>query len=227
MTSSPRIFYEDILKGKSEIGKKKSKKTFASQSSHGLKYHAMTDPNKAASNNISHDGGLDVAPNENVTYDTDTNATVSFLLGKSKASKDIKQTVTQLRGSERTTPSSTKEFQNGEITYENYNDIGLSLEFLNETVDCIHLYNETNNTDFTPFPRGQRIVPPFDIDFAKDAAKDVVSKLGEPTSKGGTGVQIFIVYEMLGIKISFNANDWEQAGASIHSMAVWKASEGE
>ena len=146
---------------------------------------------------------------------------MSFLLGKSKASKDIKQTVTQLR-SERTTPTSTKEFQNGEITYENYNDIGLSLEFLNETVDCIHLYNETKYTDFTPFPRGQRIVPPFDIDFAKDAAKDVVSKLGEPTSKGGTGVQIFIVYEMLGIKISFNANDVNKPERVFLSMAVWK-----
>ena len=66
---------------------------------------------------------------------------------------------------------------------------------------------------------------PFGIDFEEDTAKDVVGKLGEPTSKGGTGVQIFIVYEMLGIKISFNALDWENAGASIHSMAVWKASD--
>ena len=148
---------------------------------------------------------------------------VSSLLGKSKS--DARATVgKELRGGgggEKGKPTSTKSFQNGYIEYENYEDIGLSLEYLNERVDCAHVYNETK-TEFTPF-RGGAL--PFGIDFAKDTAKDVVRKLGEPTSKGGTGVQIFIVYEILGIKISFNANDWEQAGASIHSMAVWKASD--
>ena len=147
---------------------------------------------------------------------------VSSLLGKSKS--DARTTVgKELRGEggEKGKPTSTKSFQNGYIEYENYEDIGLSLEYSNERVDCVHVYNETK-TEFTPF-RGGAL--PFGIDFAKDTAKDVVRKLGEPTSKGGTGVQIFIVYEILGIKISFNANDWEQAGASIHSMAVWKASD--
>jgi len=146
---------------------------------------------------------------------------VSSLLGKSKS--DARATVgKELRGGgEKGKPTSTKSFQNGNIEYENYENIGLSLEYLNERVDCVHVYNETK-TEFTSF-RGGAL--PFGIDFAKDTAKDVVRKLGEPTSKGGTGVQIFIVYEMLGIKISFNANDWEQAGASIHSMAVWKASD--
>jgi len=153
---------------------------------------------------------------------------VSSLLGKSKS--DARATVAkELRGGggggggggEKGKPTSTKSFQNGYIEYENYEDIGLSLEYSNERVDCVHVYNETK-TEFTPF-RGGAL--PFGIDFAKDTAKDVVRKLGEPTSKGGTGVQIFIVYEILGIKISFNANDWEQAGASIHSMAVWKASD--
>jgi hypothetical protein len=145
---------------------------------------------------------------------------VSSLLGKSKS--DARATVgKELRGGEKGKPTSTKSFQNGNIEYENYEDIGLSLEYLNERVDCVHVYNETK-TEFTSF-RGGAL--PFGIDFEKDTAKDVVRKLGEPTSKGGTGVQIFIVYEMLGIKISFNANDWEQAGASIHSMAVWKASD--
>jgi len=153
---------------------------------------------------------------------------VSSLLGKSKS--DARATVAkELRGGggggggggEKGKSTSSKACQNGYIENENNEDIGLSLEYSNERVDCVHVYNETK-TEFTPF-RGGAL--PFGIDFAKDTAKDVVRKLGEPTSKGGTGVQIFIVYEMLGIKISFNANDWEQAGASIHSMAVWKASD--
>tara|TARA_B110000444_G_C18727180_1_gene541479 strand:- start:56 stop:712 length:657 start_codon:yes stop_codon:yes gene_type:complete len=155
----------------------------------------------------------------------------TLLLGKNKA--ESRETIERWRGTanggrKSGNPTSEKSFQNGEILYENYADLGFSVEFLRESVDCVHLYNETK-TDFVPFRGGGKggKMPslPFGIDFEEDTAKDVVGKLGEPTSKGGTGVQIFIVYEMLGIKISFNALDWENAGASIHSMAVWKASD--
>lgn len=157
----------------------------------------------------------------------------TLLLGKNKA--EARETIERWRGTatggrKGGNPTSEKSFQNGEILYENYADLGFSVEFLRESVDCVHLYNETK-TDFVPFRggggKGGGKMPslPFGIDFEEDTAKDVVGKLGEPTSKGGTGVQIFIVYEMLGIKISFNALDWENAGASIHSMAVWKASD--
>ncbi len=156
----------------------------------------------------------------------------TLLLGKNKA--EARETIERWRGTanggrKSGGPTSEKSFQNGEILYENYADLGFSVEFLRESVDCVHLYNETK-TDFVPFRGGGKgggKMPslPFGIDFEEDTAKDVVGKLGEPTSKGGTGVQIFIVYEMLGIKISFNALDWENAGASIHSMAVWKASD--
>jgi len=155
----------------------------------------------------------------------------TLLLGKNKA--EARETIERWRGTANGgrkggNPTSEKSFQNGEILYENYADLGFSVEFLRESVDCVHLYNETK-TDFVPFRGGggggKMPSLPFGIDFEEDTAKDVVGKLGEPTSKGGTGVQIFIVYEMLGIKISFNALDWENAGASIHSMAVWKASD--
>ena len=155
----------------------------------------------------------------------------TLLLGKNKA--EARETIERWRGTANGgrkggNPTSEKSFQNGEILYENYADLGFNVEFLRESVDCVHLYNETK-TDFVPFRGGGKggKMPslPFGIDFEEDTAKDVVGKLGEPTSKGGTGVQIFIVYEMLGIKISFNALDWENAGASIHSMAVWKASD--
>lgn len=80
----------------------------------------------------------------------------TLLLGKNKA--EARETIERWRGTANGgrkggNPTSEKSFQNGEILYENYADLGFSVEFLRESVDCVHLYNETK-TDFVPFRGG-------------------------------------------------------------------------
>ena len=155
----------------------------------------------------------------------------TLLLGKTKQRREKPSNGGEIATAEEKaeTRRAKNRFKTARFCVENYADLGFSVEFLRESGLCSSV--QRNGNGFCSFSEEEEekeeenAFVAFCIDFEEDTAKDVVGKLGEPTSKGGTGVQIFIVYEMLGIKISFNALDWENAGASIHSMAVWKASD--
>ena len=48
-----------------------------------------------------------------------------------------------------------------------------------------------------------------------------MERLGEPTQKGGTGLQIWMTYEHLGLKVDLAAGDWEDGDAPVRGASIW------
>jgi hypothetical protein len=146
-----------------------------------------------------------------------------------KKLNDLVQSLRNIRGSNNSNNNSNNSnsnsnkctgvdcFPKDDVVYVRYDDVGLSVELRDKTVDAIHLYNEHAFRGIGKFLG----VVPHGIDFARDTAMDVVNNLGEPDTKGGIGAQIFVQYERIGVKITFNSNDWETPSASIASASIW------
>jgi len=102
--------------------------------------------------------------------------------------------------------------------------LGVSLCFENGVLDSLHFYSE-GVEGFGGFrgalPHGLRLSATEGAEV--DCGRTVVERLGEPTAKGGTGRQIWMTYEHLGLKIDLAAVDWEDGGAGLRGVSLWCA----
>jgi hypothetical protein len=111
--------------------------------------------------------------------------------------------------------------------YVSYKPLGISLCFEKGILDCVHAYAEGVD-GFNAFvgelphelklgaPPGSTTTP------GPDRARSVVSRLGEPSQKGGQGRQVWMTYADLGVKVDVAAVDWEDGDAPIKGVSIWK-----
>ena len=109
--------------------------------------------------------------------------------------------------------------------YISHKALGVSLCFEQGLLDCVHVYAEGVD-GFAGYrgtlPHDLRVCDECDGAPA-DCGRSVVERLGEPTSKGGTGRQIWMTYEHLGLKVDVAAVDWEDGGAAVRGVSLWSA----
>ena len=101
---------------------------------------------------------------------------------------------------------------------------GVALCFEKGVLDCVHVYADAVD-GFSGYrhelPHGLRLTHDPETGAKPDCGRTVVERLGEPTQKGGTGRQIWMTYEHLGLKVDLAAVDWEDGDAPVRGASIW------
>ena len=110
--------------------------------------------------------------------------------------------------------------------YVSHKALGVSLCFEKGVLDCVHVYADAVD-GFSGYrhelPHGLRLTHDPETGAKPDCGRTVVERLGEPTQKGGTGRQIWMTYEHLGLKVDLAAVDWEDGDAPVTGASIWVA----
>lgn len=110
--------------------------------------------------------------------------------------------------------------------YVSHKALGVSLCYEKGVLDCVHVYADDVD-GFSGYrhelPHGLRMTPCSETGAKPDCGRTVVERLGEPTQKGGTGRQIWMTYEHLGLKVDLAAVDWEDGDAPVRGASIWVA----
>ena len=108
--------------------------------------------------------------------------------------------------------------------YVSHKALGVSLCFEKGVLDCVHVYADAVD-GFSGYrhelPHGLRLTHDPETGAKPDCGRTVVERLGEPTQKGGTGRQIWMTYEHLGLKVDLAAVDWEDGDAPVRGASIW------
>jgi len=108
--------------------------------------------------------------------------------------------------------------------YVSHKALGVSLCFEKGVLDCVHVYADAVD-GFSGYrrelPHRLRLTHDPQTGAKPDCGRTVVERLGEPTQKGGTGRQIWMTYEHLGLKVDLAAVDWEDGDAPVRGASIW------
>jgi hypothetical protein len=123
---------------------------------------------------------------------------VREIIGLSKNNEKVIQFISSTTEN---TPPEIKKFK--EIECHSYKKYGLAIDFKNDKIDSIFLYNK-NSYGFDQY-KGEI---PDNLDFNLTNS-EIVQKYGEPSGKGGFNIPVWISYEEKGIQIDFINSSYE------------------